>query len=755
MKTFWKSMFRILLICGLTALLFVLGFTIFSLTKGKVEFDKSLILEQNLVTQIFNQQNLPLDDVNTFSSTKIDFAAIPKHTADAFISIEDKSFYSHHGVNVKRMGKAFVKNLQHGKIVEGASTISQQLIKNTFLSSDKTYSRKINEIALALELEKNFSKDEILQNYLNVIYFGNNCYGIENAANFYFSKSTNNLSISESSLLAGLIKSPSHYCPIKHPENALTRRNLVLSEMCKDGKISQLEFEKNSVLPLGLNLNLTRKNRLNSYSENALDEASKILKMPAKQIAIAGYKIYTYQDLDKQICMENLLQKNMDRLCEKDYLMLNLDPNNGGITAFLGKSDYKILEHGRQPASIVKPLIVYTPALNEDIISPASLILDEQISINGYSPKNVGDVYHGYISVREAVSKSLNIPAVKTGSYLGLDKMQTYAKKLELPINQNDAGYSLALGGMTDGVNLKELASAYTALANGGDFIKGKFVKYITNKNGDVVYKNSEKKKRVFREDSAYLMTDILKTCAKTGTAKKLCNLPFEVAGKTGTNGNSKGNLDAYSLSYTTENVLGVWLGRMDNQTIDDVGGNLPTALARDYYNLIYSENKPNGFEKPNSVTEIDIDLNEYENSHNVMIANHLTPSRFKKTEIFSRFNLPFSHAEKILIAKPAKLNANLKDDFAVLSFDADKNLSYKLFKTNGEKDVLIRKIANEKGRVEVKFALSENEKASFFITTELLDDNENIISSERSDIVSLFNLKTTQKEPTKSKWFI
>ena len=262
-----------------------------------------VIRDNNLSIEIYNNQNLLIDEYNSFNTVKISLDNLQDYTKQAFISIEDKDFYNHNGISIKRMGKAFIKNLSNFQILEGASTISQQLIKNTFLTNEKTFSRKLNEIKLALELEKNLSKNEILENYLNVIYFGNNCYGIENASQYYFSKSANKLSIGESATLAGLIKSPNKYSPIKNPKLSIKRRNLVLKEMKKDGYINDNEYSNEIEQPINLKINNNSKNKLNSYSQSALDEAVKILKMPEKQIAIAGYKIYTYKNLDRQICL--------------------------------------------------------------------------------------------------------------------------------------------------------------------------------------------------------------------------------------------------------------------------------------------------------------------------------------------------------------------------------------------------------------------------------------------------------------------
>ena len=243
---------------------------------SKIPLDTMALSSPSLSIEVYDSENHLLSEQNTFNGEYISLEKIPTHTKEAFLSIEDKDFYRHSGLNKKRILKAMYNNLKSFSLKEGASTISQQLIKNTHLSGEKTFERKIKEMALTKKLEKNFSKDEILECYLNVIYFGNNCYGIERASNFYFNKSAENLNLNESCLLAGMIKSPNKYSPILHADSALKRRNLVLKEMEKDGKIgtdTRINAEKEEIK---LSINQTAENKLNSYSQASIDEAMKI-----------------------------------------------------------------------------------------------------------------------------------------------------------------------------------------------------------------------------------------------------------------------------------------------------------------------------------------------------------------------------------------------------------------------------------------------------------------------------------------------
>lgn len=499
------------------------------------------------------------------------------------------------------MAKAMLKNIKSRQTKEGASTISQQLIKNTHLSSEKTYSRKIKEISLARKMEKELSKDEILENYFNVIYFGNNIYGIENASKFYFSKPASELDLGESAILAALIKSPANYCPINNPDNCIKRRNLVLSEMKVDGYINEEDYKQEVEKPLQININKNFDNGQNSYSQAAINAASSILKMPAKQIAIGGFKIYTYQNKLKQEALKNALL-NEEISYDKAGISINNETN--GIEAFYGESSFSILKAKRQPGSTIKPILVYGPAMNENIISPATKILDDEININGYTPKNFSKTYSGYISVREAISKSINIPAVKTLSYLGIDKAKYYGERLGIKFDSNDNGYALALGGMTYGTDIKTLASAYSTFSKNGFFAPASFISKITDKNGNVVFENTKIYDQVLREDANYLLLSTLITTAKTGTSKKLNSLPYMVAAKTGTVGNDESNTDAYNIALTFEDTTAIWIGDLSGGNIGKItGGIQPTNIVKNYFNSIYKKHTPKDFSTPSSVT--------------------------------------------------------------------------------------------------------------------------------------------------------
>lgn len=741
MKKSFKWILLIIFFIVLAALL-AAGFYISSIYMNAraMAIDEDALSSSEVYIEVYDKENKPIKEFNEINKQYANIENLSDTTKNAFISIEDKSFYSHSGVNYKRMVKALINDVKARKLKEGASTITQQLVKNTQLTSDKTVERKIKEIALAQKLEKRYSKDEILEKYLNIIYFGNNCYGIESASNYYFSKSAKDLSSSEAATLAAIIKSPAKYSPTKNPDNCLKRRNLVLSEMYKDNFIQADEYNLAINKPLSLTINEKPKNKLNSYSQSAIDEAVSILKIPAKKIALKGYKIYTYQDQEKQNALTNAIDiEGLD--CNSAAVVIN--NNNHTVQAYVGSSNYKILDAKRQPGSCIKPVLVYAPALNEDIIYPCTPLLDEKTTISDYTPKNIGDVYRGYISAREALSKSINIPSVKVLSYVGIDKAKSYAEDMGFVFDEKDDSYSLALGGMTYGVNLVQLASSYSTFANGGKFAPAKFVSFITDKNNKLVYVNKPHEKQVLREDASYLITDMLKTCAKSGTAKKLASLNKEIAAKTGTVGksNSKQNLDAWNVSYTKDQTICVWLGNLDNSPISYAGGNQPTEIARRYFSQVEDNSH---FSVPSSIVEKDIDATELYENHRIVLAGNSTPERYTQKELFSRFNLPTDISNKFVNMEKQSFKGKVNGSNAEIEFDAKNYITY-VFKSNGK---TLKEISGLNSKQKVILPL-KNQKQTITI------DYYITINPDVNESEEITFIKTKQNSSDKDKWFI
>ena len=576
---------------------------------------------------------------------------IPEHTQLAFVHTEDKRFYAHHGFDSKRIVKAIWNNCKAKSFKEGASTISQQLIKNTHLTQEKTIQRKLKECKLTAQLEANYSKQEILEKYLNSIYFGHNCFGIQSASAFYFGKQPSELTLADSAILAGLVKSPNNYSPFKNPEKCQQRKEIVLSLMVANGSATQKEKEDAMQEPLPLPNH--RENANMDYLHFVFDELTDLTEKYA--LALGG-KIEIHTALDP------VLQAEIEELSESIE-----DTNKSMLVLDVEKKTYKacVSDVGnicRLPGSIIKPLLVYGPSIEENELSPATPILDEKVNYGGYAPENFDGSYHGYVSMRESVAKSLNIPAVKVLQTIGFKKATAYMEKLRLPIEKEDESLALALGGMRKGFSLQNLANAYATFPNQGEFIPFTCIEKMTI-NGKTVYQRSIDGQKVFSKESAYLMTDVLKStakngtakklrslpfdvAAKTGTAKKLRTLPFDIAAKTGTVGTKQGNTDAYAIGYTTKDLVAVWLGNADNTTIPHTGGGLPCNYLFNIHEYLYNSYKAQGknipsFPVPNGVACVEVDKASYYDTHTIQLADNLSPPEYRMTEWFKKEHLP------------------------------------------------------------------------------------------------------------------
>lgn len=627
---FLGKLLRFFLLLAIAVGLIALGYYFAVTNNVELHPEKLLLSEERIMVYDANACQLKSTTFSTQKQT-VPLSDIPEITQNAFICTEDQRFFQHHGFDLKRICGAVLHNLRSFSFKEGASTISQQLIKNTHLSQEKTLKRKLQEWKLTRILEKKYTKAEILETYLNSIYFGHDCFGIGAASEFYFGKSTKNLTLAESAMLAGLVKSPNNYSPFRHPERCIQRRATVLSIMKKIGNITQKEYKSACATPLPTEAN----QKSDRYLPFVFDELSALSE--ANLFHLGGQiEIYTYLD--------SYLQKNVEKIatqvkdCETQILIL--DQKTGGYKA----AYYSLGSAKRLPGSLIKPLLVYAPALEEDLLSPATPILDEKVTYGDYCPENYGKKYHGYTSLRTCVEKSLNIPAVKTLVSLGISKGTAYLEKLGLDVPQEDHSLALALGGMKAGFSLQQLTEAYSVFPSGTK-INGGFIKEIKI-DGISVYKHKQKQTRVFSEESAFLMTDMLKSAAKNGTAKKLRSLPFDIAAKTGTVGNKNGNTDSYTIAFTNNDVVSVWLGNKDNRLIQHTGGELPCALTRDIHEYLYALYKEQGtsierFRIPNQVVCVALDKLAYNHAHSVELADTSAPTLYSFNEYFKKNNLP------------------------------------------------------------------------------------------------------------------
>lgn len=731
----------------ITLILFILGslfFIIFIndiMGISSVKFDKEKLIAVNQEIVVYNDDNVELK--NTISNKSIvKIGDVPNHVVNAFISIEDKDFFKHNGLNYKRIAKAMFNNLKSFSFKEGASTISQQLIKNTHLTNEKTIKRKVKEMLLTKKLEKEFSKKDILETYLNVIYFGENSYGIERAALTYFGKETKDLTLWEGATLAGIIKSPYTYSPVYNPENCLKRRNLVLSEMLRDKKISQAQYDEAVNMPLEIVDRKQEQGVNNLYVKACINEAEQILNLSEKDIMLSGIKIYSYLDDEVQKQLYDIANNENNYHTNSygntnDSLLIMIDNETYAVLGYAGKSDYDLTNFVRQPGSTIKPILVYAPALEKGLVSPDTLILDEEINYGGYSPKNVGGKYYGYVSVKESICDSLNVPAVKTLDYVGIENAKQFAKKAGIKFDENDNGLALALGGFTNGVTLKELTNSFLPFVNDGNFSKANFVRKIVDVNGKTLYEHKPKEEKIMGEDTAYLMTNMLKEACKTGTSMKLKNLDFDVAGKTGTVAitGTNNNTDAYSVAYTTKHTMGVWIGNYSNATKyvlegKNNGGTYATNMIKMCFEELYANNKPENFKQPNSVKEVEIDLKEYENNHVIKLASSNCPDRYKiKTLVSKRFE-PKETSELFENLSVENFDVKIENGKVLICFDAEDYLKYEIMRVENGKTKSLKKYSNKKGKIEYyDFNIKENSTYNYYIKISTINESASSVS--------------------------
>jgi len=685
----------------------------FVLTKNLTLSESNLGYKDNSI-EIYNLNN-DLIKKSEYADTYVSIGEISDDLKNAFVSIEDKRFYKHHGLDYIRIFGALVNNIKSRQIKEGASTISQQLIKNTHLTAERSINRKIQEAKLALNLEKRYSKDDILEMYLNIIYFGNGIYGVENASQRFFNKSSSNLSLSECAMLAGVVKNPSKYSPVINYNNSVMRRNLVLSLM-KDQKMidgNQFESAKSEnvlikFLPLSDSV-------YRSYIKSSIKEAANILNIHPNELISKNYKIYTYLDKNLQ---EHLVEKVFNSAYYKannngvfpDGSGILVDNKSAGISAYASTTPYSAFDVRRQPGSAIKPVAVFAPALEYNIITPATQILDEFTDFNNYKPHNYGDVYYGWVSSRDALAKSLNVPAVKILSYLGTDRALDFLNKMGFNTDGEDSSLSLALGGTRKGSTLIEMAGAYRTLADRGNYRKISFIRQIENREGEIVYRHSTEGVKVMSDDNSYLVTDMLKSAVSSGTASKLSYLDIDVAAKTGTvsYADSAFNTDAWSMSYTTEHTLCIWQGNAGNskeRMLDKsiTGGGYPTMMARDVLRDIYRDKKPLNFEKPESIVSVKLDKVALNKDHLLMLAGDTTPEEYQIEEIFSSDNVPKETSEYFTAPSVKNLRVTLVDNIPIITFDAENHIKYTVIRESISGNKIIKTAEDYEGEVAVK----------------------------------------------------
>lgn len=574
---------------------------------------------------------------------------LPKYVTDAFVAAEDARFWTHPGFDPVRIVGAAWNDLKAGSYVEGASTITQQLIKLTHLTDEKSMERKLDEAILAWQLEQQLNKEAILELYLNTVYFGKGCYGIEAAALGYFGVRAKDLTLAQSALLAGVLKSPARFAPHLRPEASVGRRGVILDLMAEYGFIDASQAAEAKEEPLILSPSPCI-GRRGYYVDLVLTESCDALSIGMDELLTGGYSLYT------------TLEPKLQALCETafsndDYFpvyegesaqgaIVIVDAQTGGVAALIGGRDSDVaLAYDRatrirmQPGSAIKPILVYAPAL-EAGYTAASMLLDEQTSFGDYTPRNASGSYSGWVTMRQAVTRSLNIPAVALFSALGTRRCIAFAKRLGIEFDALDSRLALALGGFTYGVSPWQLAGAYAALAGGGIYHTPHVLLRILNDADTLLYMDASEATRVLSEGNAYVLTSMLMSVAEEGTAKRLGELGFDLAAKTGTVGDALGNRDIWLCAYTKDYAACVWMGFDDSSggktlPADSGGGSYPALLLSSLFSSIYADREPPVFTRPKEVAELSLDKRALTSEHEALLATELTPESERVSEVF------------------------------------------------------------------------------------------------------------------------
>ena len=504
---------------------------------------------------------------------------ISTYLIDATIAVEDKNFYKHHGFDYLRIIKAMYLNIKNGAIVQGASTISQQYIKNLYLDFDQTWERKIEEAFLTLELEVHYDKDEILEGYLNTINYGQGNMGIVNASAYYFNKKPSELTLEEAIMLAGISKNPAAYNPVSDYDACIKRAKIVAKAMLNNNYIDQKTYDslfQEQIEIYGQN-KTNNLQMLMYYQEAVLEELADIPGIPESLIDAGGLKIYTTLDMDIQTNMEeNILANRPDE--DIQVASIIVDPNTGAVQALTGGMDYatsqynRALESVRQVGSTMKPFLYY--AALENNMTMSSTFSSEPTTFNlsngkTYSPANASDLYADKeITMAAALALSDNIYAVKTNLFLGVDAMIEVAHRTGIKADLNEVA-SLPLG--TSEINLIDFATGYTTFASGGYQKDLYFIERIEDMDGNVLYEHEEKNKLVLNPNYTYILNEMMNTTSNaafvdytTPTALTIAaNFTNKYAIKTGST-----NTDFWIVGYNKDALVMTWMGYDDNQTI-------------------------------------------------------------------------------------------------------------------------------------------------------------------------------------------
>lgn len=684
------------------------GIAVFAIIQSTPEL-KPELLDSPFTTSIYDKNDEPVDRVfKDQNRVKVNIDDVPEKIKQAFISIEDRRFREHFGIDIRRIGGAVLANITEGWGSEGGSTITQQVVKRSILTPEKKLTRKIKEAWLAIQLEQEYTKDQILEMYLNKIYFGNRAWGVITASEVYFgTKDLTELNLSQIALLAGIPNAPSHYDPYEHPDRAAERRNTVLDAMVETGAISVKQAEEAKAKPVKKLVVDEERDEEDTTPYGAfIDQVYNELVNEREVVSSdeffqGGLKIYTTLDPEVQKHVHQLLKSDEIPYPDEHFEagISLIDTQSGAVRAIGGGRDFTTVGSGtnyatdvkRSPGSTIKPIIDYGPAVEYLKWSTYHQLIDEPYNYPGTNtPVNEWDgKYWGKMTMRRALAHSRNVPAAKTLEEVGLDKARTFAENLGIHI-EGEMYYSASLGSIDPGVSPLQMSGAYAAFGNQGAYHKPYTVRKVVFQNGKTI-EFDHKPEVAMNDYTAYMITDVLKSVIAYGTGSSI-NLPgLPVAGKTGShqipdeireqyNITGDGYWDRWFTGYTPQYTLSVWTGYPhvdpDGDGKDpkyirvDGSQNLAMMIFERLMSTVSAGNVSD-WEKPSSVVAATI-----EKSSGKLASEH-TPDDDKITELFVRGTEPTETSEQYQeLEVPQNLNATYDEETneITLTWDYPKN---------------------------------------------------------------------------------
>ena len=648
----FKKIFMTLLTIGIVLMLGIGGLFVYYAASAP-SLDESK-LSDPFSSKVYDQNDeLVADLAGDERRTKITYEDIPAVLEDAVLATEDVRFYDHIGIDFRRIGGALIANITGGFGAEGASTITQQVVKESFLSTDKTIKRKVQEQYLAVKLDQQYSKEKILEMYLNKIYYGAGAYGVAEAAETYFGKKDlSELTLAESALLAGLPQRPSGYMPFENPDLAKDRMNIVLSLMVQHGKITEKEASeaRDEDIP---DMLIERQPEKETPYQAFIDRVAKEVdeKMDA-DIFKDGLKIYTTLDKKAQENVQQLLSNEGQIAWPDDELQTGVavtDTKSGAIKAVGGGRNYQkesfnfATDIKRQPGSIFKPIAAYGPAIQHNKISTYHQIKDEETDFGGWTPSNFDNEFRGWVSARYALSRSLNIPAAKMMEEVGLDKAESFAEGLGIDLP--DSGFvdlSEAIGGGKTGVNPVQMAGAYAAFGNGGVYNEPFTVRKV-EVPGEGTIDLTPEPESAMSSYTAYMISNMLQTTMSEGSGRA-ANVPgLQEAGKTGTTNRGDTAPDSWFNGYTTNYSISIWTGYTDESGLSQAAKDIPKQIFKPLMTQLSEGIETPDFSKPDSVAWVDVE----KGSRPARLPSEYTPSDRITTELFHVDNQPSKVSEE------------------------------------------------------------------------------------------------------------